>query len=261
MSQPGFFFYVGDYIKDTRALTLEARGAWMDMLCVLFDNGGEITWPMTDIATFWGVHVDKCDAIVRDLSRLKIANVTVGVTGLVTIVSRRMKRDAEARENNKIRKRKERDRKTRHRSGHASVTAKSSASSSSESSSSSLLSQKSTPSAAPEKSKTREFEPLVKLAASLGSTQEDKRRLCQWTISMISTLRQEPEDRTRAVVAACLENVRRKIEKGYTITNLWGLLTKIFDDERTKHIQGAENEANKNIPIHESVKKFLVGIG
>ena len=34
---PAFQFYVGDYLKDTRSLSLSAKGAWGDLLCYMWN--------------------------------------------------------------------------------------------------------------------------------------------------------------------------------------------------------------------------------
>jgi hypothetical protein len=121
MSKPGFFFYTGDWLKDTRVLTAALKGAWMDLLCVLHEHDGQITWTLDDLATFWTVERRVGDAFVRDLSRLKIADVTEESRDKVTIICRKMKRAAIERESNRLRKQKERDRKRIFRdSNHAS---------------------------------------------------------------------------------------------------------------------------------------------
>lgn len=99
------------------------------------------------------------------------------------------------------------------------------------------------------------YEPLVRLAAEIGNKDkietrnETSQKVTQWTISMIRTLNGEPRERVLAVTKASLENLRAKIESGYEIKSLWGLLTSIFEKERTKYIEGPENQAYKNAPI------------
>lgn len=36
--QPAFQFYTGDWLKDTGVLSLESRGAWIDLLCYMWHN-------------------------------------------------------------------------------------------------------------------------------------------------------------------------------------------------------------------------------
>lgn len=98
-----------------------------------------------------------------------------------------------------------------------------------------------------------EVDPLVHLAADIGTLAPDKRdaqhRLCQWTISMVRQLKGEPQERVNVVVRASLERVREKFKSGYDVKNLWGLLEHIFKAERTRYIQGPEHERNKNAPM------------
>jgi hypothetical protein len=99
------------------------------------------------------------------------------------------------------------------------------------------------------------FEPLIRLAAEIGakdkieSRGETSQKLVQWTLSMIQYLKNEPQERVFSVTKSSLEIVRAKIESGYEIKSLWGLLTTIFDKERAKYIQGPENQAHKNAPM------------
>lgn len=95
---------------------------------------------------------------------------------------------------------------------------------------------------------------LVNLAAEIGkldkvAPRQTQHKLCQWTISMVRTLKKEPPERVTAVVRASLEAVRGKLQSGYEIRNLWGLLETIFNKERTKYMQGPENEGHKRAPL------------
>jgi hypothetical protein len=99
------------------------------------------------------------------------------------------------------------------------------------------------------------YEPLLRLAAEIAgkdhidNRNETAKKLVQWTVSMLTALRGEPQDRVLAVTRSSLEIVRAKIDAGYEIKSLWGLLTVIFEKERTKYIQGPENRAYKNAPL------------
>ena len=106
-----------------------------------------------------------------------------------------------------------------------------------------------------------DLEPLVKSAAAMGRTDAEKKDLVQWVLSMATTLKSEPRERTMAVIKICLEKVKAKIAQDYDIRSVWGLLTPIFNAERTKYIQGPENEANKRLPIPQSMRDILAGIG
>lgn len=61
MKRPSFQFYPGDWRKNAklRRCTEAARGAWMDVLCVLHDADeyGIVRWPLADLARAAGVPV------------------------------------------------------------------------------------------------------------------------------------------------------------------------------------------------------------
>jgi len=108
MGKAGFFFFTGDWLKDTRTASLEVRGAWIDLLCLLFENNGEITCSYTDLAHFWGTLSAKCPSIVHELSRLNLASVQENsgeFPGNIRITSRRMRREFFDKENDRLRKR------------------------------------------------------------------------------------------------------------------------------------------------------------
>lgn len=75
MSQPGFFFYTGDWLKDTRILSPVARGCWADALCFLTENGGQVSWPISSYARFWGVSDADAVAILEEIRDSNTGNV------------------------------------------------------------------------------------------------------------------------------------------------------------------------------------------
>jgi len=102
-------------------------------------------------------------------------------------------------------------------------------------------------------SKEEDIRRLVKLAVDIGGKDQlCAQKLCQWTISMVRTLNGEPHERVMMVTQSCLKNVRAKIADGYKIKDVWGLLNHIFNKERTKYMQGPENEAYK----HQDIKSL-----
>lgn len=100
MGKPGFFFYTGDWIKDTSCLALEAQGAWMRALCLLYEHGGEVTWPVFSFAQFWGVSNDNALCILTQLELTRVANVEWQNSGktVAKLSNRRMVRDVQKRE-------------------------------------------------------------------------------------------------------------------------------------------------------------------
>lgn len=137
MAQAGFFFYPGDWHKDTRVLTLQCRGAWIDLLGELWEHGGSVSWFVSDYARFWGCDSVEAMTILSQLGFYKTANVLCdcktegrsGVVicpafvrpfsggaslichGIVTVLSRRASRELKARESDRLRKKAERDRR------------------------------------------------------------------------------------------------------------------------------------------------------
>jgi len=75
MSKPGFFFYTGDWLKDTRCLTIEARGCWMDWLCMLHEHDGEIEWPVSAFGQYCGIGEELARSILYQLHQTNVANV------------------------------------------------------------------------------------------------------------------------------------------------------------------------------------------
>lgn len=95
--QPYIPLYTGDYLKKTRRLTLECRGAWIDLLIFMWESEekGTITARMEEFALMMGCSIKKADSIITDLKDKKICDYEVLDSGLIKITSRRMVRDAE----------------------------------------------------------------------------------------------------------------------------------------------------------------------
>lgn len=75
MKRPAFQFYPGDWLRNAnlRRCSHAARGAWMDVLCVLHDSDeyGLIRWPLADLA-------NACAAPIRLLRELVEKGVLKG---------------------------------------------------------------------------------------------------------------------------------------------------------------------------------------
>ncbi len=95
--QPYIPFYVGDYLKDTRALPLSVRGAWVDMILFMWDSPvrGELIGTVQEIARMIGCDEKEAKFALDLLKQKKTADIDLLTTGEFKIVSRRMKRDAE----------------------------------------------------------------------------------------------------------------------------------------------------------------------
>jgi len=135
---PAFQFYVNDYFRDTRILTEAARGVWMDVLCILWWTAPGVrkkTLPSDDWSRLLSCDVGVFDDAVSQFERHNICDVIREGNGDVTLLSRRMLRDDEYRENTRDRVAKSRRKKRGNADGNASVTPKLQRSSSSSSSS------------------------------------------------------------------------------------------------------------------------------
>lgn len=95
--QPAMMFYVGDWLKDpaVRGLTLAARGFWFDILCYIHSSGvgGTLTGDAEFFSRLVGCSRAETIAAVEELKSAGTANVSYHGDA-ITIVNRRMKRDA-----------------------------------------------------------------------------------------------------------------------------------------------------------------------
>lgn len=112
---PAFQFYVGDYLQDTRCLSLAAKGAWTDCLCAMWRSQirGEITYPLIGYARLFGCTVEQAKAVIDELVEMQICNSVTQSDGKVTLTNRRMQREAKEREsaNNRQSRYRERQKK------------------------------------------------------------------------------------------------------------------------------------------------------
>lgn len=152
MSNPGFYFYTGDWQKKTRVLTLETKGAWIDLLSHLnhTDPRGQIAWSVEQFARFWSVSCETACAIILELDTTLVACVLPTLKNVVfqhendrknlrvTVMSRKMIREEKEKKNHKLRQDRYRERRACDASVTENVTAKCTASSYSSSYSSSL---------------------------------------------------------------------------------------------------------------------------
>ncbi len=97
---PAFQLYVADYMQDTRILSLAAKGAWMDCLCVMWraSTRGEITYPVIGYARIFGCTVEQAAAVIDELVEMQICDRVTHDDGKMTLTNRRMKREAKERE-------------------------------------------------------------------------------------------------------------------------------------------------------------------
>jgi len=69
MNRPSFQFYPGDWLSSLklRRCTLEEKGAWVDVLCLLHDSDeyGVLRWSLDDIARAVGCQLDVLGGLLR----------------------------------------------------------------------------------------------------------------------------------------------------------------------------------------------------
>jgi hypothetical protein len=127
MKLPFLQFYPSDYLVDTRILTLSARGAWVDILCVLHGSStrGTATFPVRGWSRIMGVSEAEFETAVEEIDAMKVGNVIRCSNGDVTITCRRMLNEAITREQTRLRVQNHRNKERnneRNASSNASVT-------------------------------------------------------------------------------------------------------------------------------------------
>ncbi len=92
---PFMKFYHRDYFFDTRTLSLEERGSWMDLICHLWDktDNGKLTMSLNELMGLWGVERIKGSAMVLSLQRKGIKIKGDPSVGPFTIYSKRIMED------------------------------------------------------------------------------------------------------------------------------------------------------------------------
>lgn len=93
--RPAFQFYPADWRKNAnlRRCSLEARGAWMDLLCILHDSDeyGVLRWPLVDVAQAAGVPIK----LVRELVAKSVLKGADSGAGAYTFTPRHAGRAGE----------------------------------------------------------------------------------------------------------------------------------------------------------------------
>lgn len=98
--QPYIPLYVGDYLKDTRALPLSVRGAWVDMILFMWDAPvrGELIGTIEEVARMIGCDRSEAEFALNLLKQKKTADIDLLPSGEFRICNRRMKRETEISE-------------------------------------------------------------------------------------------------------------------------------------------------------------------
>jgi uncharacterized protein YdaU (DUF1376 family) len=106
MNLPFFQFYPSDHIRDTRALTLPAKGAWFEILCQLHsaEQRGRLSLTIEAWARLIGASPDETEKVIAELEELRIADISRDASNAkVTIACRRMLRELITREQTRLR--------------------------------------------------------------------------------------------------------------------------------------------------------------
>lgn len=104
-------FFPQDYLYDTRILTAAEKGIWMDLLCFAWNapKRGELNGTPYQFAQMVGVEGPSFEVMIETLEKHNLCEVRRNGDGTVTLVSRRMRRDGDALENNRLRVKKHRE--------------------------------------------------------------------------------------------------------------------------------------------------------
>lgn len=95
--QPYIPLYVGDYLKDTRILPLAVRGAWVDLICYMWDSRvrGEISGTLEDFSRLLSCEKSEAKFALNLLEQKNVADFFFLENDVIKIVSRKMKREAD----------------------------------------------------------------------------------------------------------------------------------------------------------------------
>jgi hypothetical protein len=124
---PFLQFYPSDYLVDTRVLSLAARGAWVDMICVLHASStrGTSTLPARGWARIMGASEEDFQSALAEIEEMKVGDVIRECNGNVSVTCRRMMNESITREQTRLRvqnHRKKHGNKAGNESGNADVT-------------------------------------------------------------------------------------------------------------------------------------------
>ena len=102
---PFLQFYPSDYLVDTRVLSLAARGAWVDIICVLHKSStrGTLTLPARGWARIMGASEPDFQSALGEIEEMKVGDVIRNGNGEVTVTCRRMMNESITREQTRLR--------------------------------------------------------------------------------------------------------------------------------------------------------------
>lgn len=102
---PFFKFYPGDWVQDTSVLSLAAKGAWIDILCVLWrsQSRGTYTCNIVQWARVIRSDAEQARRVIDELVSTQICDSATHANGDITLTSRRQIKEETEREMNAIR--------------------------------------------------------------------------------------------------------------------------------------------------------------
>ena len=102
---PWMQFYPADWTRDTLSLSLSARGAWISLVCAMWDAKprGELTMDIEAYGRILGVSKIKATSVIKELSDRKICDCVTLSNGDVTLACRRQVKDEKKRESTRYR--------------------------------------------------------------------------------------------------------------------------------------------------------------
>jgi uncharacterized protein YdaU (DUF1376 family) len=128
MKLPFIQFYPADWLMKTRPLSLQTKGAWIDILCILHNapERGRATMTLQGWARVIGASIADAEAAIAELESTNVADIERTGNGDVTLISRRMRGEAVTREQTRKRVERHRLRRTQeppgvNGNGHSNV--------------------------------------------------------------------------------------------------------------------------------------------
>jgi len=102
---PFMKFFPGDWIKDTRGLSCQARGAWIDILCYMWDANprGRISNSLSVYSRKLGIPEDDVKRVFEEFNDQQVCLIETDGNKNVTLTSRRILRDEKSREQTRCR--------------------------------------------------------------------------------------------------------------------------------------------------------------
>lgn len=108
--RPAFMFYTGDWLKDPclSMCSPQTRGIWIDAMCAMHESdSGTLTGTPDQLARVLRCSPSDVLSAIGELKATKTAEIRES-HGNVTLVSRRMQREAKDRENERLRQKRKR---------------------------------------------------------------------------------------------------------------------------------------------------------